>query len=318
MKKISLDQNQSFIGQRIDKALSAISEIGSRSRAAYLIDQKLVLVNNVSVKTSYIVKINDEIQVMIPEESSSSLEPYNIDLDILFEDQDIIVINKPSGLVVHPAAGHAQDTLANALISHTRDLSMKFGEDRPGIVHRLDKETSGVLVVAKNDFAHEKLALQFRQRTVHRIYHAICFGKMPRAQGKIETSIARHPKYRKKLASTQNSNGKLAITNYKVLQVKNDFSYIELKLETGRTHQIRVHLSESGCPIVGDVIYGADKKVNSIKSRIVKERIKNLHRFLLHACELGFFHPVSEVWMEFKVDWPSTDWELVQSLGFLR
>ena len=168
---------ENLSGERVDKALASLEEISSRSRAAFLIENNFVLKNGKPVKPSYKVQLGDQIQIQIPEPIENILQPLDFKLDILFEDSDLIVVNKPSGLVVHPAAGHEQDTLVNALINHTKDLSMKFGECRPGIVHRLDKETSGILVVAKNDLAHEKLTEQFQNRSVHRIYFAVCIGK---------------------------------------------------------------------------------------------------------------------------------------------
>jgi 23S rRNA pseudouridine1911/1915/1917 synthase len=211
---------------------------------------------------------------------------------------------------------------------------MKFGEERPGIVHRLDKETSGLLVVAKNDFAHENLAQQFRVRKTHRIYEAIVFGKFKNESGVIESFLARHPTDRKKYASVLNQNkkplhqkeltdkddevGKWAITNYKVLQNAKEFSFVQLKLETGRTHQIRVHLSELGHPIIGDSVYGANKRNTSIKNQTLRKNIEALDRFALHAKELGFFHPRSQEWMFFSTPWSDDMKTLIQEIGFIE
>lgn len=242
----------------------------------------------------------------------------------------MIVINKPAGLVVHPAAGHAHDTLVNALISHTDDLSMKFGEERPGIVHRLDKETSGIIVVAKNDKAHESLTAQFKERSTHRIYYAVCIGTSRNLNGTIRSFLARHPVDRKKYASVLGEDrrplqdqddppdiGKWAVTHYDVLARKSGLSYLKLKLETGRTHQIRVHLSENGLPIAGDTLYGADKKIKSVEQRVIQEELRSLPRFLLHAAELGFTHPRTQERMLFKQEWPADIMTHIKKWGLL-
>ncbi len=307
-----------MVGQRVDKALSFIPEIGSRSRAEVLIDQRLVLINGQPPKSSYKLSAHDRIEISFPEPTSSEIKPFEMNLDILFEDSDVIVINKPAGLVVHPAAGHQDDTLVNALVAHTDDLAMKFGEERPGIVHRLDRETSGVLVVAKNDFALENLASQFKQRSVHRIYHAICLGLPARQNGTIQSFIGRHPIHRKKFASVLDDErkvirdrelapevGKWAVTHYKVL--KNHpagISYLQLKLETGRTHQIRVHLSEMGCPILSDDLYATERRIKSVSGNNNQDLLKTSTRCALHACELGFVHPKTGENLFFKVPWP--------------
>lgn len=315
-------------GLRLDKALSLIEEVGTRSRAAHLIDSCLVTLNGKIGKASATVKENDEIIIQLPEPEPSELQPLDLTLDVLFEDEDLIVLNKPAGLVVHPAAGHAHDTLVNALIAHTGDLSMKFGEARPGIVHRLDKETSGVIVIAKNDSAHEALTAQFKERSTHRIYYAVCLGTARTLSGTIKSFLARHPVDRKRYASVLGEDrrplshpadnpglGKWAVTHYEVLQRKGGFSYLRLKLETGRTHQIRVHLSESGLPIAGDSLYGADRKIKNIEARASQEEVKALSRFLLHAAELGFTHPRTKERMFFKKDWPEDVLPLIKKWG---
>ncbi len=307
-----------MLGQRVDKALSFVPEIGSRSRAESLLEKGLVRVNGETPKSSYRIEESDVIEVSYPEVQTSELKPMKMDLDILFEDKDIIVINKPSGLVIHPAAGHQDDTLVNALLAHTPDLAMKFGEERPGIVHRLDKETSGVLVVAKNDFAQENLSEQFRARTVHRIYHAICLGQPPRKDGTYQSFIARHPSNRKKYASLIGDDrkiireqdldpgvGKWAVTHYKVLATHPaGLSYLQLKLETGRTHQIRVHLSEAGYPLLSDDLYGSDRKLKSVHGHSNQDLLKTSTRCALHACELAFQHPKTKENLSFQVPWP--------------
>ncbi len=307
-----------MMGLRLDKALSLIPEVRSRSRAEALIRDENVRLNGKLPKASQILKANDQLEIHFPPATPSELQPLDLKLDILFEDSDIIVINKPPGLVVHPAAGHAHDTLVNALIAHTDDLAMKFGEERPGIVHRLDRETSGILVVAKNDHSQEVLSQQFRAREVHRIYHAICLGIPPKKQGTIQSYLARHPSDRKRFASVLNAErsvirnkdedpglGKWAVTHYQVLKSHPaGLSYLQLKLETGRTHQIRVHLSEMGVPILADPTYGTDRKLKSVHGSHNQEILKQAERCALHACELAFVHPVSGQKLSFKVPWP--------------
>lgn len=315
---------------RLDKALALIEAIGTRSRATYLIDNSAVLLNSKSVKASTTIKEGDLIEVHLPQAKPVGLVPYDFPLDILFEDDDIIVINKPSGLVMHPAAGHEQDTLVNALLAHTKNLSMKFGEERPGIVHRIDKETSGIIVVAKNDKAHESLTQQFKERSTHRIYYAVSIGTSPTLYGTIKSYLARHPVDRKKYSSILGKNkkplgesdetpeyGKWAITHFECLKRVKGLSYMKLKLETGRTHQIRIHLSEQGLPIAGDSLYGADRKIKNISSSEVSADIKNLNRFLLHAAELGFSHPRTNERMLFVSPWPEADELLLKRWGVL-
>jgi 23S rRNA pseudouridine1911/1915/1917 synthase len=327
--KIEITASPEMIGLRLDKALALISEIETRSRASHLLENSMVSINGKIAKASAKVSENDLISVELPAPRPSNLQPYDFKLDILHEDDDIIVINKPSGLVVHPAAGHFHDTLVNALLSHTSDLSMKFGEERPGIVHRLDKETSGIIVVAKNDKAHESLTAQFKERSTHRIYYAVSIGTCRTLSGTIQSFIARHPQDRKRHASVLGSDrrpimdienppdiGKWAVTHFEVLARKSGLSYLKLKLETGRTHQIRVHLSENNLPIAGDEQYGADRKIRTIEQRTVQEDLKGLTRFLLHAAELGFNHPKTQARMLFQQDWPDeiqkllTQWKL--------
>ncbi len=304
--------------QRIDKALSSHPMIGSRSKAALLIDKNYVKQITASgtekpVKASYLLQVGDRFVIRVPEvQVDVGLTPLDLKLDILFEDSDIIVLNKPANLVVHPAHGHRADTLVNALVHHTKDLSMGFGENRPGIVHRLDKETSGLLVVAKNNAAHEALARQFKERTIHRIYWALVYGTVKQSDGKITSYLARHPSDRKRFASLKeplgtNPAGKLAITNFRKLEESiKGFTLLEMKLETGRTHQIRVHLSEMQHPIVADLLYGAKGRNKNIKSHSVRKLVEELNRIALHAKELGFIHPRTQEKMFFTSPVPGS------------
>lgn len=290
-------------GLRLDKWLAGLDFISSRSRASELIERGLVTLNGKALKASYKVTPGTSIRIDLPPAPSDGLQPMAAPLEILFEDEDVIVVNKPSGLVIHPAAGHAQDTLVNILLHHAKDLSMGFNEQRPGIVHRLDRDTSGVLVVAKNDEAHHDLSAQFREKTVHRIYWAIAAGTPMPGQGTLRSYLARHASDRKRFASHPAGQGKHAVTHYKTAQRGSGCSWIECRLETGRTHQIRVHLSELGHPILGDPVYGGRFK-------------RAAPRLMLHAAELGFVHPRSRARLTFRVPWPVALREFIQKSGF--
>lgn len=316
--KLSLTVSSEDSGLRLDKYLSNLEEISSRNYAKNLIEKKLVFVNGKTVKASFALNEGQIIELSLPELVDTELVPYNFKLDILFEDRDLLVINKPSGLVVHPAAGHQQDTLVNALLFHTQELSMK-NELRPGIVHRIDKETSGLLVVAKNDRTHEKLSQQFKDKTTHRIYYALLEGSLPKITGTCKSFLARHPYDRKKFASIKENNkvivdedagltsGKWAVTHFTKIAQHSNMSYVKVKLETGRTHQIRVHMCELGHPLVGDTLYGYSQK---------KKSALGIQRFYLHAAELGFKHPATKEFMLFKVNWPEQDNKKLIELGF--
>lgn len=309
-------------GLRIDKVIATIPLIATRSQAARLIQAGRVRIEGRILKASYEAQAGDRIDIDIPIVPTSVLEPYDFPLDIPYEDSDLIVVNKPAGLVVHPACGHLQDTLVNALLHHTKDLSMGFNEQRPGLVHRIDKGTSGLLVIAKNEQAQRFLALQFQRKTTHRLYRALTFGRLPKEQGTIQSYLKRHPDDRKRVASTPmktdgTCEGKLAITHYAVKAFHpSGISLIELRLETGRTHQIRVHLSESGHPIVGDVTYGASKRLKSLKSVQLRKMIEEMPRFALHAAELGFVHPTTKKQMIFRAPWPQDLLGLVDHCQF--
>lgn len=321
-ERLSLVIAEELVDLRIDKALATLEKIKTRSQAARLIQQGLVRINGKVLKASYLTQLGDAIDIEIPITMTSVLVPYEIKLTIPYEDDDLLIVDKPAGLVVHPAYGHAQDTLVNALLHHTNDLSQGFNEQRPGLVHRIDKDTSGLLVIAKNEEAQRFIAMQFQAKTTHRIYRAMAFGKFIHENGKIESYLRRHPDDRKRVASTPmredgTSEGKLAITHYKSLAYHNTgISLVELKLETGRTHQIRVHLSESGHPIVGDNTYGAEKRLKGLKSVHLRKMIADLPRFALHAMELGFVHPRTKEKMKFRAPWPKDLMPLIDHCGF--
>lgn len=305
-------------GIRLDKFLASLEEISSRSMAQNLIDKGLILVNQKPAKASQTVNAGQKIEINLPEPQPTELVPYDLKLDILFEDDDMLIVNKPAGLVVHPSAGHQQDTLVNALLAHTKNLSMKY-EERPGIVHRIDKETSGLLVVAKNDFAHEILSAQFKNKTAHRIYYALVDKTLLRPSGTCKSYLARHPVDRKRFASVRENNkiiskpiegfdgGKWAVSHFTRLAHHSNMSYLKINLETGRTHQIRVHMSEMGHVLVGDLLYGYSPK---------KMKELGLKRFFLHAAELGVEHPRTKQRMNFKTAWPAEDEKKLIELGF--
>lgn len=283
---------ESECGVRLDKYLAKENADLSRSYIKNLIEENNVSINNSSVKASYKIRKNDIIKLIIPETRESSIEAVEMDLKIIYEDKDLIVVNKKADLVVHPVPGNWNNTLVNGLLAYTEELSGINGIKRPGIVHRLDKDTSGAIVVAKNDQSHRKLVQQFKNRETKKIYHAIVKGNLSHEKGVVDAPIGRNPKERKKMAVTK-ENSKKAVSEFKVLESYPAHTYLELKLLTGRTHQIRVHMSYLGHPILGDDKYG-------------KRRSKDygVKRQMLHAYILGFKHPISEKWMEFKADLP--------------
>lgn len=274
---------------RIDKYLCSEIEEMSRNSIQILIKNSQVLVNGEVVKANYILKTGDNISITIPNPVSDDILPQDIPLDIYYEDSDVIVVNKPSGMVVHPAVGNTKDTLVNALMYHCKDLSAINGVIRAGIVHRIDKDTSGLLVACKNDFAHQSLSEQFFNKTVKRKYYAICYGEINHNLGKIDAPIGRDLTNRQMMAVVD--NGKRAVTHFKVLERFNGFTLLELILETGRTHQIRVHMKYIGHPLLGDPIYGPKNVVGD-------------HGQFLHAKTLGFIHPRTKEFLEFESPLP--------------
>lgn len=287
--------------KRIDAYLAQQFPNLSRSRIQSLLKQGLITVDDTMVKPSCELVGGESITLLIPEDKPLELRAQTLELDILYEDSDIIVLNKPQGMVVHPAAGHDEGTLVNALLHHCKDLSGINGGNRPGIVHRIDKDTSGLLVIAKNDAAHLELTAQWRGHKIKRIYHAILHGMIGEPAGIIDAPIGRHPRERKKMA-VQTGKGRQAITHYRVLERFSHFTYAELKLETGRTHQIRVHMSFLGYPVAGDPLYGP------------KKAKLHLNGQLLHAKVLGFNHPKSGQWLEFDSKLPSYFQQFLEEL----
>lgn len=322
-QRIRFEITSDLAGLRIDKALVACAEVATRSQASRLIALGRVKLDGKVVKASHPAETGAIYELDIPVLEKSELTPYEFPLDIVFEDSQLIVVNKPSGLVVHPAHGHLSDTLVNALLHHTSDLSMGFNEQRPGLVHRIDKGTSGLLVIAKNDEAQRFLSLQFQRKTTHRLYWAITVGLPKPREGTIRSYLRRHPEDRKRVASAPEAapgasqEGKHAVTHYRVVREHpSGLALVELRLETGRTHQIRVHLSETGTPIAGDETYGGVKRLKNVKSPKARELIMASGRFALHAAELGFVHPTSHERLSFKAGWPPDLKPIIEHLGF--
>lgn len=295
-----VDENHT--GERIDKYLSAVMPGQSRSYIQKLIKDASVFADLKPVKSSYKVILGEHIQVAVPEPVSLDIQPENIPLDIIYEDQDVILINKPKDMVVHPSAGHESHTLVNALLYHCKDqLSTINGVLRPGIVHRIDKDTTGVIVICKNDMAHQSLADQLKVHSITRKYEAIVYGNFSQDGGTVEAPIGRSPHDRKKMAVNY-KNGRSAVTHYRVLERFGKYTYIECTLETGRTHQIRVHMSNIGHPLLGDEVYGPSKCPFSLQGQT------------LHARILGFVHPRTGEYMEFEAPLPEYFNKLLKKL----
>jgi len=302
---------QSLPSERLDVFLRTKFPAVSRGAMQRLIEQGHIRVDGKTVNPTHSPRAGEKIEVHWPEARPAEAQPEEIPLDILFEDKSLLVVNKPAGLVVHPAAGHEEHTLVNALLFHCKgSLSGIGGVARPGIVHRLDKETSGCLVVAKNDETHIALSEQFANRVVKKVYHAIVCGEVPREAGEIHAAIARHPTHRKRMAVQDDSDGRAAHTSYRVLEKLNHATLVEAQIHTGRTHQIRVHFQHLGHPVVGDDTYGSTKN----------KRLKELAnyaapRVLLHAKELSFIHPRTQKTLKFSAPLPD---DFKQALKLLR
>ncbi len=305
-KKINLIVKESVKNVRVDVFISNIENNISRSRIKNLILTKRLKINNkIITDPAKKVSFNDDIVLTIPEPKKASLKPYKYKLDIIFEDDDLIVLNKPAGIVIHPGAGNFDKTIVNALMNYDKNSLSNIGDElRPGIVHRIDKNTSGLIVVAKNNRAHENLSKQFNQHTITRVYQSLIWGKLRPSKGKVETLITRSSRNRQMMEVSQ-FKGKKAITNYKTIETfdtKNTptLSLVECKLETGRTHQIRVHMNYLGNSIVGDDKYKKKfKKIKNIDSELEK-KLMNLKRQFLHAKTIGFIHPKNNKEMIFN------------------
>ena len=296
MDKLILEADET--GKRLDAYLAENTEL-TRTRIQQLIKEENIKVNDKKTKSSYKIEMGDTIEVFIPEKKEIDLVPQNISINILYEDNDIAVIDKKAGLVIHPSYGHESGTLVNAIMFHINDLSGINGEIRPGIVHRLDKDTSGLIIIAKNDKAHNKLSEMFKNKEINKTYLAIVKGSLGKDTGRLETQMGRDLKDRKKM-SVLKIGGKTAITNYEVLDKNDKFSLVRVNIETGRTHQIRVHMKYLGYPILGDSVYGKESK--SVK------------RQMLHAYKLEFMHPVTGKEMIIKSEIPKDFSEVLERI----
>ena len=299
MKNVIVNENDK--GKRLDIYIAENFNELSRTMIKKLIESNNVLVNDKSEKVSYKVQANDNISIDVPEAKETKLKAQEIPLDIIYEDSDIIVVNKPKGMVVHPANGNPDGTLVNAILSICKNsLSGIGGELRPGIVHRLDKDTSGLIIVAKNDKAHINMSEQIKERNVKKTYIALVRGNVPEEEATINMPIGRSTKDRKKMAVTK--NGKQAITHFKVLKRYSKYTLLEIKIETGRTHQLRVHMAEIGYPVVGDAVYSNGKNEFGIEGQ------------MLHAYKLEFMHPITNKHMELTAPLPQYFEEILKKL----
>ena len=303
LEEYTVEESQS--GMRLDKFLTEIYPDQTRSFLQKLVKSGEIKVNGKPViKAGFVVEGGDQVSASIPTPQAVEIEAENIPLDILYEDADVLIVNKPKGMVVHPSAGHYSGTLVNAIMYHCADsLSGINGEIRPGIVHRIDMDTTGALIICKNDAAHVDIAEQIKEHTVTRRYRGIVCGVVKEDEGTIEGAIGRHPTQRKKMAINE-KNGKPAITHYKVLQRFAKYTYMEFRLETGRTHQIRVHMASIGHPLLGDELYGNAKNL----------AMKGLQGQTLHAMVIGFVHPTTHEYMEFEAPLPEYFQNLLQKL----
>lgn len=303
MEEFRFQITEELEDERIDKCISILIDSLSRSFIQKLIKDGQVQVNGTTVKGSYRVKTDDDVLFCLPESVEPDIEPEDIPLDILYEDKDVIVVNKPKGMVVHPAAGHYSGTMVNALMYHCgSELSGINGVMRPGIVHRIDMDTTGSVIACKNDKAHNCIAEQLKDHSITRRYHAICHGVLKEDEGTVNKPIGRHPTDRKKMAINE-KNGKNAVTHYKVLKRFSEYTYIECRLETGRTHQIRVHMASIGHPLLGDDVYSNRKNPFHLTGQT------------LHAKILGFQHPTTGEYVEIDAPLPEYFKHLLEILS---
>ncbi len=301
-------------GARLDSFLASHLKEISRTRVQRAIVDGDILVNQRVTKPGYRLRDGDQIEIDLPEPPPVELIPEPIPLSVVFEDADLIVVNKPAGMVVHPGAGIESGTLANALVYHFNKLSGTAGSTRPGIVHRLDKETSGLLVVAKNDVAHECLSDQFRDRQVFKMYIALVYGRVSKEQGEVVARIGRSSHNRTRMGVLRGGAGRTAHTIFEVAERHQDFTLLKVQIKTGRTHQIRVHLAHIGHPVVGDVTYAGGRE-NSIREVMIKRAVQSLGRHFLHSAELRFNHPRTGEGLEFRSPLPAELTQLLSRLG---
>lgn len=302
MNEVVFEITPEMEGERIDKCISNYVETLSRSYIQKIIKEGKAYINDAPVKSNYKVRVDDKVQFTIPDCEEPDIPPQDIPLDIIYEDKDVLIVNKPKNMVVHPAPGHYEGTLVNAIMYHCHnDLSGINGVLRPGIVHRIDKDTTGSLIICKNDEAHRKIAEQLKEHSITRKYRAIVYGRISNDEGVVDAPIGRHPTDRKKMAINER-NGKPAITHYKVLERFEKYTYIECQLETGRTHQIRVHMTSIGHPLLGDEVYGNAKCPFKLEGQ------------MLHAMTIGFIHPSTNQYVEYEAPLPEYFERLLQIL----
>ena len=302
MNEVVFEITPEMEGERIDKCISNYVETLSRSYIQKIIKEGKAYINDAPVKSNYKVRVDDKVQFTIPDCEELDIPPQDIPLDIIYEDKDVLIVNKPKNMVVHPAPGHYEGTLVNAIMYHCHnDLSGINGVLRPGIVHRIDKDTTGSLIICKNDEAHRKIAEQLKEHSITRKYRAIVYGRISNDEGVVDAPIGRHPTDRKKMAINER-NGKPAITHYKVLERFEKYTYIECQLETGRTHQIRVHMTSIGHPLLGDEVYGSAKCPFKLEGQT------------LHAMTIGFIHPSTNQYVEYEAPLPEYFERLLQIL----
>lgn len=302
MNEVIFDIIPEMEDERIDKCICAYMDSLSRSYIQKIIKDGNVYVNDLPVKANYKVKVDDKVRFIIPDNVEPDIPAQDIPLDIIYEDADVLIVNKPKDMVVHPAPGHYEGTIVNAVMFHCKDaLSGINGVMRPGIVHRIDKDTTGSLIICKNDEAHNYIAAQLKEHTINRRYRAIVWGRIKDDEGVIDAPIGRHPTDRKKMAINER-NGKRAVTHYRVLERFDKFTYIECRLETGRTHQIRVHMTSIGHPLLGDEVYSSAKSPYKVNGQT------------LHAMVLGFEHPSTKEYMQFEAPLPEYFEEILRKL----
>ncbi len=302
MNEVIFDIVPEMEDERIDKCICNYMDSLSRSYIQKIVKDGNVFVNDLPVKSNYKVKVDDKVRFIIPDNVEPDIPAQDIPLDIIYEDKDVLIVNKPKNMVVHPAPGHYEGTIVNAVMYHCKDaLSGINGVLRPGIVHRIDKDTTGSLIICKNDEAHNQIAAQLKEHSINRKYRAIVFGRVSQDEGVIDAPIGRHPTDRKKMA-INHKNGKHAVTHYRVLERFDKFTYIECKLETGRTHQIRVHMTSIGHPLLGDEVYSSAKSPYKVNGQT------------LHAMTLGFVHPSTKEYMEFEAPLPEYFEDILRKL----
>lgn len=303
LEKIIVTFGAEAVGARCDQAICGRLDSLTRSAVQKLLEEGQVLLNKKPVRKNYRICVGDTLEITIPEPVELDVKPENIPLEIPYEDSDLLVVNKPKGMVVHPAAGNYDGTLVNALLYHCgSSLSGINGVIRPGIVHRIDKDTSGLLIVAKNDFAHQGLAEQIKEHSFTRIYEAVVYGRLKDDQGTVDAPIGRHPVDRKKMAVTE-KNSRNAVTHYQVLDRYPGFTHVRLRLETGRTHQIRVHMALLGHPVAGDPVYGPKKVITALNGQC------------LHARVIGFVHPRDGRYLEINSELPEYFQQFLKKLS---